>query len=459
MQNLGWIFIEMGANLFQGFLVTYFIDHTLQRKTPAKWPSLLCCGCFTFLCSLYLFFNMPSFDTWIFAVPLVYSLVFFEGSLKEKLLWNAVLISIFNGIVLFCYYIFVAAFDVTTTYLLEQNAFRVIFLAATNLTLFVTLFAISRHKRRPLSNVYPLLLFFVNHILVIAIIDILFYIHARVSFLDPWLLLAASLTLLISVSSIFLYEIMATYAERDYERQKKEYQLEAETHRLEELRSINDSLHRLRHDMKNHIQIAGMLISAGRSQEGAAYLKEADRNIFSIFSTGCLPLDSELTMKELEMRHSGIEFEHDLCGLENAPLSDFDLCAVVGNLLDNAIEAISRLPVPPEKPVIILHIHRVRDMLYIECSNPCDPAAILREGERFLTSKKERGHGLGIRNIQAIAQNAQGFSSFTASDGAFHASLAIPYLTEADQHDVHGKAPDQLFHKKGTRFGKGTRDL
>ncbi len=163
---------------------------------------------------------------------------------------------------------------------------------------------------------------------------------------------------------------------------------------LQKLRSTYDSLHSLRHDLKNHLRIAVELARVGRISESADYLQKIDARIFSVFSTGCISLDSALTVKELQMRQSGIRFERQLCALEETPIEDTELSTIVMNLLDNAIEAILRHASPPESPPIAFRIQRTREMLLIECRNPVDAATIRRRGERFLTSKSGRGHGV-----------------------------------------------------------------
>lgn len=69
-------------------LVTYFIDHVLDKKYPWIWPSLLCASGFGICCSTYLFLDMPIIDTWIFLFPLFYSVFFFSNSLKAAIPWT-----------------------------------------------------------------------------------------------------------------------------------------------------------------------------------------------------------------------------------------------------------------------------------------------------------------------------------------------------------------------------------
>ena len=252
--------------------------------------------------------------------------------------------------------------------------------------------------------------------LIITAVDLLFFFRGETVPLPALLLGLCALGILI----LSLLQVVLILRSHSGRRQKVESQ------RLDELHSLYTSLHGLRHDLKNHLQVASALIRQGQAQKGSEYLDAIEKDIFSVFSTGCLPLDSELTLKELDMRQKHIRFEHQLCALEAPPISDYELCSIVGNLLDNAIEAHSRYTAAGEY-TIVLNIRRVRDMLYIECVNPADPHTLRTSGNRFLSSKAEEGHGLGISSIEAIVSRAQGRASFRCAQGKFSVLLALPY--------------------------------
>lgn len=318
-------------------LVTCFIDHVLDKKYPWIWPSLLCASGFGICCSTYLFLDMPIIDTWIFLFPLFYSVFFFSNSLKAKILWNTILLALFNGIAILCTSFFSKALGPSSSYLEIGSADRVAFVVSSNVLLAVSLYFVTRPKRSPRVGAWVFAVFALLNFLVAGIIDLLFLLRSSENLNDSVLLLASAMALGISALSFFLYSSMMRYAEREY---------------------------------------------------------EIDARIFSVFSTGCISLDSALTVKELQMRQSGIRFELQLCALEETPIEDTELSTIVMNLLDNAIEAILRHASPPESPLIAFRIQRTREMLLIECRNPVDAATIRRRGERFLTSKSGRGHGV-----------------------------------------------------------------
>ena len=89
-------------------------------------------------------------------------------------------------------------------------------------------------------------------------------------------------------------------------------------------------------------------------------------------------------------------------------LNDVELCVVVGNLLDNAIEGVSRMN-QSEKKEIDLRFQRSLNISYIICRNPVDLSTIVPKGDGFLTSKNDKSlHGIGLKSVKNIVEKAGG---------------------------------------------------
>ena len=111
------------------------------------------------------------------------------------------------------------------------------------------------------------------------------------------------------------------------------------------------------------------------------------------------------------------------------PISEVDFCAVVGNLLDNAIEGACRIADTHSQRWIHLGFFRIWDTFTIRCENSMAPKTVKRHKEGFFTAKEsETGcHGFGIRNIELIAKAADGFCSFETVENTFIANITLPY--------------------------------
>jgi two-component system sensor histidine kinase AgrC len=467
MNDWQWIMFEILINLFQGFIITYFLNRVLNRKYTWIWPSVLCCLGFALCCSSYLFFDMPPVDTWMFLVPLTYSIIFFKDPFRIKLLWNAVLVSLFIGIVMVYSYIYSKITGSPSEYLIPGTIERLIFVVTCNIFLGSTFYTITKIKYSNRINLRSYIVFTIQNLLSVAIVDLLFYLNIQYQINPYIMLLICSMALCISVLSVYLYSTMSKYAEQEYLQRRTIDMLHMEEQRAEELRSTYASLRGLRHDLKNHLRIASELMLRGEREESAAYLRQIDERIFSVFSTGCTALDSALTLKDLRMRQSNIVFHYELCALEELPVSEPELCTIVVNLLDNAIEAIQRHTAPPENPTVELQLRRVRNMLSIKCVNPVDLSSIQRKGEHFLTSKSGDGHGMGLQNIQSVVRRANGACSFALEGDAFVVSISLPYpesaqatsKKEENVHAEHRDPPHELLHPEGDHQRNGTGHL
>lgn len=109
-------------------------------------------------------------------------------------------------------------------------------------------------------------------------------------------------------------------------------------------------------------------------------------------------------------------------------MDESSFCAIVSNILDNAIEAIRRQESYTDDLNITLQINRIRNMLYINCTNTILPKMIRREGNIFISSKR-RGNvpGIGLENVKSMVYNASGEYIITTDDKTFNISIMIPY--------------------------------
>ena len=426
MNQFFWTAFEVCLNIFQGTLCILFLNRVLPERTPKKWPGILFAALFALFCSSYLLFDLPLADTWLFSAPIAYSILFRKGSIQSKLLWNTILIMTFNGVINCLYFVF-SLLGISFADIISQSSLRLVTIPLVNLAIATTLYLISYRPPTTFDRLFPVLLFTLINIIANLSMDFFWSLYETNPELERTVFLFCSLSYILTLAAYLIYRIMSEYAQRDIERERQDEMRKQEEQRLEELKSIYSSLRGLRHDLKNHIQISRMLYESGKTDEGSAYLEQIDRDIFSVFSTGSLAIDSALTMKDLQMRRRNIRFIHALCPLDELPISESELCSILSNLLDNALEGISRAETLLVDPVITLNIARIRDMLYIHCSNSYDPSTIHANKETFLSSKKQPGHGLGIPNIEFIVTKANGTSHFSAEEFHFVAEISLPY--------------------------------
>lgn len=105
--------------------------------------------------------------------------------------------------------------------------------------------------------------------------------------------------------------------------------------------------------------------------------------------------------------------------------SELDLCVIIGNLFDNAIEA--SLALPPEKRLIRVYMDMKNTQLYISFTNFTATKKQSKVNGRFFTTKGE-GHGFGLVRIDNIIERLGGYLSRNSEDGAFTTEILIPQM-------------------------------
>ena len=99
-------------------------------------------------------------------------------------------------------------------------------------------------------------------------------------------------------------------------------------------------------------------------------------------------------------------------------------------MLDNAIEAVSRLEEDGRQKEISLRFSRFRNMLYITCKNTADRRKVVQHGNVFYSSKRNGKPGRGIPSVRRIVNRANGLLSVEHADDRFIVAITLPYLNE-----------------------------
>ncbi len=180
-------------------------------------------------------------------------------------------------------------------------------------------------------------------------------------------------------------------------------------------RRYNES-RKIRHDINNHLLAVSALIERGSIEEAKRYISEVSEQsdlAAMPVKTGRNVLDALLFKKTEQAAEKGckIAFEID-CPISGSA-SDYDLCTIFGNILDNAIEASN------SGDRISVKIGKQLDMLYISCKNSYSHE-LKRRGDKILTTKKDfASHGFGIMRVREIARRYGGDVNITAENDVF----------------------------------------
>lgn len=209
-------------------------------------------------------------------------------------------------------------------------------------------------------------------------------------------------------------------------RQLDAYQRELIDTHYQEVENMYRQMRGWRHDYRNHIQTIKALAENGDMEAVMQYLDglELDLNtVDTVIKTGNAMADAILNSKISLARSKNIEVHVDAHIPVKLKMSELDLCVILGNLFDNAIEASMKLP--EGSRMIRVYMDMKNTQLYISFTNFTATGKLEKVGRLFRTSKG-KGHGLGLIRIDAIVERLGGYLSRNSEEGAFTTEILIP---------------------------------
>ena len=200
-----------------------------------------------------------------------------------------------------------------------------------------------------------------------------------------------------------------------------------ETH-YREVENMYRQIRGWRHDYRNHIQMMKVLAANGDMDALKVYLDELDTDlntVDTVVKTGNPMADAILNSKISLARSRNIPTLVDAHIPVKLKMSELDLCCIIGNLFDNAMEA--SMALPEEKRMIRVYMDMKGTQLYISFTNFTAAKKLNKVGKGFRTSKGE-GHGFGLVRVDDIVSRYDGYLSRNSEDGAFTTEILIPQV-------------------------------
>ncbi len=213
---------------------------------------------------------------------------------------------------------------------------------------------------------------------------------------------------------------------RKTDRKIEAYQQELLKTHFAEVDNMYRKMRGWRHDYRNHIQVLKTYAQKGDLAAVISYLDDLETDLYTVdtvIKTGNPMTDAIINSKIALANDRGIRVEADAHIPALLRLSAVDLCTILGNLFDNAIEA--SVSLPPEKRVIRVYMDMKGVQLYISFLNFTDRGKLKKFGDLF-KSTKGSDHGLGLERIDAVVKRLGGYLSRNSEDGAFTTEILLP---------------------------------
>ena len=216
---------------------------------------------------------------------------------------------------------------------------------------------------------------------------------------------------------------------RDKERiQAERHLMESRYEALGVYRESGESLRRLRHEVKNQYAYIRMLLEQKdyrRAEEFFGEMSMRANPTFSWVSSGNDLVDDIVNLEVSKARAAGVEISSRIAVPAELPYEEIDLCSLLMNLLDNAIEACEGT----DKKNVRLGIVADQGALVVTVVNPATRRPRFSEEGALVTTKHDKeNHGLGTSIVRSVAEKYDGAADFSYEEGEFTARvmLALP---------------------------------
>lgn len=212
------------------------------------------------------------------------------------------------------------------------------------------------------------------------------------------------------------------------DRQIGAYQQELIQTHYAEVENMYKQIRGWRHDYRNHIQTMKAYAANEDWEAICNYLDLLDTDLATVdtvIKTGNPMTDAILNSKISLAKSKEIEVTADAHIPVKLSLSEIDLCCIIGNLFDNAIEA--SLKLPPEQRLIRVYMDMKNTQLYISFTN-FTAGKKLQKVDGIFKTTKGKDHGFGLVRIDAIVERLDGYISRNSEDGAFTTEILLPTI-------------------------------
>lgn len=229
---------------------------------------------------------------------------------------------------------------------------------------------------------------------------------------------------LVMLSFLTLDQVLLTVQKR-FDLSSEAFQRSLMASHYQEVKDIYLQMRGWRHDYHNHLQSFKSYLAQGQIAELGDYLNELEAELDSIdtlVKSGNTMVDAILNSKLSLARKHEIDLNVKVAVLATLPISDVDLCVILGNLMDNAIEACQQIPVGERW--LRLYLDTQGEQLYLSIQNAAKE--ILDFNERNYISTKRGDHGLGLKRVSLLVEKYQGFLNLQNEPGIFAVEVSVP---------------------------------
>lgn len=192
-----------------------------------------------------------------------------------------------------------------------------------------------------------------------------------------------------------------------------------------EVETIYSQMRGIRHDYRNHLQVMHTLMNDKKVGELNTYIHQLTNElnqVDTIIQTGNTMIDAIVNTKLTTAKKHGIELFATAIAPRELSVEHVDLAIILGNLLNNAIEATKNKKDPLKDQFIRIYIAPMKNTLYINVTN----TMVVNPEQSFFSLKRVNKRGYGLSRIDQAVDKYQGIVNRKWEDGVFATEVTLP---------------------------------
>ncbi len=226
--------------------------------------------------------------------------------------------------------------------------------------------------------------------------------------------------------SVVLCMLLLFFNERRNEKKLSEYEEKLVASQLDEMNQLYMTMRGWRHDYHNHMQKIRAHLALGEYDQVQEYINLMETELDAVdirYKSGNTGVDAMLNSKLTLAEKKGLRIKCDAELPKKLSCNPVDLCVLLGNLIDNAIEACEKMD-PSQDRFIRIYMCVRKKQFYLSVSNAT--SEVIRKLDKEYITNKRGNHGNGLRRINKVVEKNNGFINRQNEPGVFATEVMLP---------------------------------
>lgn len=402
------------GNFLRALVIWRFIRVFFAPAVARKKEMLGYVCYFLVTLAVYLQFQFPLFNMVASWLGLVLLTGMYQGSWKKKCLVGTMIYALNGACDAVAVYLY-GDFSVGGLETEIVSVFTALFLYICEI--FVEKFMGKRGKEEPSSVNMSLICVPVVSAILLLVSGVVDWNHQELVVLESVSIL------IINVVIFFIYEQLSNAYREQLQREQMEKQVRMYQNQLELLQDSKRKVQSLRHDMRHHLKSLYVMTKEGQQEKVLQYIEEMQvslENPKQHVTTGNAELDAILNYSWDKAERLGIRMECKTSVSPSFSVSMYELSIILGNLLENAMEAAAKT----KNPYISLKLIGEKEVLAVQVKNSYN-GSVKKKGTQFVSTKEGKGHGVGLQSVQNLVEQKKGSVQISHDEKEFRVEVMI----------------------------------